>query len=253
MKWFPRKRALLAFHRWLGAFSAVFLVVLSVTGLALNHTERLGLNDIQIRSSLILEQYGMAGRGEIETFRIDDTATVSHLDGQLFHGIVPLVYAGLPLGSAVGEGFIIIATERELVYITPSGDLIEKLDTTQLPYESLLYLGTSNLGEPVLVAANGVWQADADWVDFVPYEGAFEVSPLVSVELDNREESSILKQHQGGGVSLYRVLLDLHSGRIVGWGGRTIMDLTAVAILLLLSSGVVGWLRKSRWGYSPRR
>ena len=55
----PRKRTLLAWHRWMGIASAAFLVVLSLTGLVLNHSEFLRLDQIHIRSGLILKRYGI--------------------------------------------------------------------------------------------------------------------------------------------------------------------------------------------------
>ncbi|MDP4879953.1 MAG: PepSY domain-containing protein, partial [Opitutales bacterium] len=81
----PRKRTILAWHRWMGFASALFLLVLSVTGLLLNHTERLGLDDITIRNSMILDRYGMAAGNEITAYRIHESNTIAHLDGQLFY------------------------------------------------------------------------------------------------------------------------------------------------------------------------
>jgi uncharacterized iron-regulated membrane protein len=87
---------------------------------------------------------------------------------------------------------------------------------------------------------------DADWINFQEYSGAYQVEPLAAIALPTEELDALLTAFQGAGVPLYRVLLDLHSGRLFGWGGRTLMDLSALAILLLISSGISGWLRKSR-------
>lgn len=43
-----------------------------------------------------------------------------------------------------------------------------------------------------------------------------------------------------------RWLLDLHSGRLFGWVGILIVDLTAIAILFLVLSGFLRWIRTSK-------
>lgn len=242
----PRKRTIIAWHRWMGVASAIFLVVLSITGLALNHTERLGLNQITIRNSFILDRYGMAAGNEITGFRIHGSNTIAHLDGQLFYNDQALSAGNIPLGIVEGDPISVVATQNELLYLTGEGDIIEKLDTTQLPYSELSAVGKTIDNTPVLITDEGRMVPDENWLEFDRYQASYTVDPLQPIDLNEATTSSILEQFQGGGVSLYRVLLDLHSGRLFGWGGRTLMDLSAIAIILLVTSGLMGWLRKSR-------
>jgi hypothetical protein len=244
----PRKRTILAFHRWLGVFSAMFLFLLAMTGLALNHTERLGLNKVTINNGLILARYGMASASEMAGYRIHDTTTLVHFQGRLYHEAAFLAEADFPVGLHEGEGFSIIAVADALIYLTPEGELIEQVGILSLPFGRIDFMGTAADGQAVLVTDEGPLRPDADWLEFSSHEGAFTVVPLQAAEVGDDLRKTILAGHQGSGPTLYRVLLDLHSGRLFGWGGRTLMDLTAVAILLLLSSGVAGWLRRSTWG-----
>ncbi|MDQ8207142.1 PepSY-associated TM helix domain-containing protein [Coraliomargarita sp. SDUM461003] len=243
---FPRKRVILAWHRWMGLVSALFLVVLSITGLALNHTERLGLDTIQLKHSWVLRRYGMAAGSEIEAYRIHTSDTLAHLNGQLFYNGQPLTSAATPLGIIEGDPITVVATAHRLIYLSRDGQLIESLHHSQLPYSKLIAVGRSPDGRPILVAEGANWSPDADWLEFEAYSDSYQVSPLTQTELLPSQTTALLEAFQGGGVSLYRVLLDLHAGRIFGWAGRTVMDLTALAILLLVSSGIAGWLRKSR-------
>lgn len=242
----PRKRTILAWHRWLGFASAIFLLVLSITGLLLNHTERLGLDEITVRNSFILDRYGMAAGNEITAYRIHKSDTIAHLDGQLFYNGDPLIQSGIPIDIIKEDTLTVVATADALIYFTPDGQLIEKVGNNQLPYSTLSTVGITARGKAVLVADSGAWTADDNWLDFQAYEGSYNVIPMLQIELDDDATQKILDNFQGGGVSLYRVLLDLHSGRLFGWGGRTLMDLSAVAIILLITSGIGGWLRKSR-------
>ncbi len=242
----PRKRVILAWHRWMGLISALFLVVLSITGLALNHTERLGLDTIQIKNSFILSRYGMTGGSDIKAYRIHKFDTLAHLNGQLFYNGKPLTSSEAPLGIIQGDPITVVATATQLIYLSGDGELIETVHHSQLPYSKLIAVGRSIDDRPILVAEEGRWSPDALWLEFDVYQAGYSVDPLKQAKLSEDEIGAILEAFQGGGVSLYRVMLDLHAGRLFGWGGRTLMDLTAVAILLLVTSGIVGWLRKSR-------
>ncbi|ADE54846.1 PepSY-associated TM helix domain-containing protein [Coraliomargarita akajimensis] len=238
---FPRKRTLLAWHRWMGIGSAVFLLAVSVTGLALNHTERLGLDNIHIRSEWILKRYGMESGNSIQSFRIHSSDTISYFSGHLYYNSDKLCEGTPPVGLWEGSPISALATEGQLVMITSQGELIETLSI-----EGLTGLATDKSGAAILITADGALRADSNWVEFKPFSSSYTVTPLQAVELDSIAQNAILESFQGSGVPLYRVILDLHSGRLFGWGGRTLMDLTAIAVILLVTSGLAGWLRKSR-------
>ncbi len=246
----PRKRVILAWHRWMGFLSALFLVVLSITGLALNHTERLGLDSVQIRVSWILDRYGMESGSAISSYRIHTSDTLSQLADTLYYNQRPVARSGELIGIYESEMLTAVATESALIYLSKEGELIEEVSVATLPFSEIRALGAS--GEQAVFSTDqGLYTVDSDWLEFSPHEGSYTVSALLKVELDPTQESALLEAFQGGGVSLYRVMLDLHSGRLFGWGGRTLMDLTAIAILLLVTSGIGGWLRKSRRAKSP--
>jgi len=248
----PRKRTLLAWHRWLGFAATVFLVILSLTGLALNHTERLKLDQIVLRSEWILNQYGMAGGSQIRSYRISETDTISYLDGQLFFNQAPLLASEAPVGLALEPQFTLVVCPNALIYLTPDGELIEKLPRNQLPMaDSIQQIGQSPEKRPILATASGVWSTDENWLNFESYDGSYTVTPLPLAQLNPIQEARLLEAFQGEGITLYRVLLDLHSGRLFGWGGRTVMDLTAIAILLLIASGLAGYFRRTRRKTNP--
>ena len=242
----PGKRAILAFHRWLGFLSATFLLILSITGFALNHTEWFRMDHVKIRNSTILKRYGMVGGEAIQSYRLNDKNTVSVVNDRIFINQKPIPDSGKIVGIFEGEPINVVVTVPYLIMFTVDGEWVETLGTRQLPFENLTAMGYTSDGRAVLVAENGNWIADEDWLNFKPYEGSYTVEPLETIALDPSQESALLLAYQGGGVSLYRFLLDVHSGRFLGWGGRTAMDLTAIAIVILISSGIGGWLRKSR-------
>ena len=129
----PRKRTILAWHRWLGFASAFFLVILSLTGLALNHTEWLKLDQIMLHNRLLLDRYGMASGSSIQAYRINGSDTLAHLDGELFYNGAPLTNGEQPLGILSGEPISVVATATQLIYLTPIGELIETVSVANSP------------------------------------------------------------------------------------------------------------------------
>ena len=53
------QRWLSRWHRWFGVGSIVFILLLSVTGIALNHSDDLNLDSRYLRSPWLLEWYGI--------------------------------------------------------------------------------------------------------------------------------------------------------------------------------------------------
>ena len=52
-------RSLYLWHRYIGLAAALFVIVLTVTGLLLNHTEELGLDSSSVQSDTLLDWYGI--------------------------------------------------------------------------------------------------------------------------------------------------------------------------------------------------
>jgi len=233
-----RRRYIIAVHRWLGLVSAVFLLILALTGLVLNHTELLGLDSIRTNNPYILKRYGMATSAELEAFRIDETNKLVVWDNQLLVNGRALDVRGYPLGIWRSDHLTAIATPEAVILLDVDASLVEILDGASLPPGELSGIGEDATGQPVLFTEENRWVADPEWLDYEPYTGKSEMNSLERMTLSADEESIVLGYLQGEGVSLYRILLDLHSGRLLGLPGRTVMDLAAVAILVLVLSGI---------------
>ena len=63
-------------------------------------------------------------------------------------------------------------------------------------------------------------------------------------ELPADIEAQIAAAYRGSGLSVERVLVDLHSGRLFGLSGIAMMDLAAIALCILAVSGILVWLRR---------
>ena len=64
----PIWRLLIKLHRYTGLFSAVILLMLAVTGIALNHTEDLKLDEKMVNSPAILNWYKIKPPDSLKSF-----------------------------------------------------------------------------------------------------------------------------------------------------------------------------------------
>ena len=67
----------------------------------------------------------------------------------------------------------------------------------------------------------------------------------VKTKLSKPQISELRHAFRGKGLSMERVVLDLHSGRIFGHYGIYLMDTAAIALLWLSLSGLWVWWRRS--------
>lgn len=231
----------------MGGVSAIFLLTLALSGLLLNHAERLGLHGKSVRLRFIMERYNMQTADSIRSLQLDQDIFISELQGSVFVNSRLLENtAGRLLGVFAGDDLHAAVLDSGILLITATGELVELLPMEQLPFDRINGLGESPEGDAVLLSESSNWMPDPDWLAFEAYDGPVVVNPPDWTGLGREASTALLEAYNGRGPTLYRVLLDLHSGRLFGWGGRTVMDLTAVAIVLLVLSGLRGWWERSR-------
>jgi hypothetical protein len=236
-------------HRWLGLASIAFVLVLSVTGLALNHAAELRLERRYVQAPWLLSWYGIEAPAPTASFVVGDH-TVVMLGDRLYFDVRELGSAGLePVGAVAAGGRIAVATPVEILLLEPSGELIERVDLVgELPTD-IERLGA--LGADLLIDSGGAqYRADPDllrieaWAGFAGTEPQWSIPSPVPVE----RLEALARAYRGSGLSIERVLLDLHSGRLWSRGGPLIVDIVAIALIALSGLGVLLWLRRR-----PRR
>ena len=95
-KVFNRRYRLMHLNPWisrwhgnLGVFAAVLVVILIITGIALNHTERLQLDSKFVNESWLLDWYGMGPDKPPISFKVGED-WLTEIDGHLFFRIFSL-------------------------------------------------------------------------------------------------------------------------------------------------------------------
>ena len=231
-------------HRRIGLAAIALVVILAITGIALNHTEQLELDSTYVDSTLLMNWYGLEPETAPVTFAADDHH-ITQWGHQVFFDNNAVAKNEQTLRGAVkAEQFIVLAYDSELHLLTFDGQLVERIPT------GTSFTETQRLGikynRPVIETANKlVYMADEhiiDW-DVILNEG---IVWSQTVPLDDSEMEQLRIALRGNGLSMERVVVDLHSGRIFGSLGIYVMDAAALGLLWLSGSGLWVWWSRTR-------
>ena len=245
-------RHLREWHRKLGIIAAFFIVFLSVTGVALNHTDMLSLAHKPIKNTWLLDHYGIAPPNDIRFYHqksLQVTNNLVWLSGNLlFESSTDVISAGvMPMAVSADNSVdvIIIASQSYLYLYNNQGELLDQLGAESGTPEDIEALSINNNIVTVKTPL-GYFQSDSDFVD---WQAIFPlVEPLwitsQTVSLSEKKEASLVYRSQF--LTLERIILDSHSGRILGLAGVLLMDAVAILLILLSLSGVYIWIRYAR-------
>jgi len=230
-------------HSRVGVALFWLLVLLSLTGIALNHTDRLGLAKISLRAPLLLDWYGL------------DAAPAKHanLYGRDYH--LQSYYSGeQPVGSLYSDGRAVAACppplhsalalpgepalsavlcNDELLLITADGQLLDSWQVVAglpgglrtLSWEHQRLVGRRSDGSG--------WALDTD--QFIAT--AVATAPA---------QANSLSAAPAAGVSLQTLLLDLHSGRLFGAVGIWAVDIAGLLFCVLALTGLWSVVKRPR-------
>jgi hypothetical protein len=218
------------------------------TGLTLNHTDTLRLDRRFVNAEWLLDWYRIAPPAETPGFRVGDQGDriVSGLGDRLYLDTRELAgQAGPLLGAVSIEGALVIAVPDQLLLSTPEGELIERLGGADGVPAGMSRIGRGPRGRLIVRGAHGDYSADLERVEW-----RSEIDPVVSwaepIDLPSGLRKRLNEAYRGKGLSMERVLLDLHSGRIWGVFGVYLVDAAAVLFLGLSVTGLWMWWRRRR-------
>ena len=233
-------------HRSFGAIAAVFILFMVISGLAINHSHNLGLDQRHVSQSSLLSWYGFAEPQSIRSFAVAD-GWLSITGSQLYLNDGHVATMTNTVGVVSKADMLIAAGSKELLLIDHSGALIERLPWGASGAGPLEAIGLYKNKVVAAKSVNQVWLADAQILGWrkagIAAEDIVWSSPVSTPQVLQR---AITEQYRGDGLSIERVLLDFHSGRIFGPLGVIVYDLLAIAVGFMAISGLVLWLRGRR-------
>lgn len=203
----PRKpHPLGLLHRYGGVTASALVIAICITGILLNHSDDLRLGERRLDNAWLMNIYGIK-TPDVSTFRLGNRYISS--DGtNLYLDGQAIARNGYPV-DAVSEhpDGIRIDSNGEIWLFDPQGQLLEVLDTA--------------------VAGNAA-------------------HPSVPAELPDALRQLLLREFRGNGITVERVILDIHSGRIGGKIGVWLADAAATLFILLALSGLWLWSKTRR-------
>lgn len=234
---------LLRWHRRLGVAVSLLLIWLALSGIALNHSSDWGLD--QTSGPRLLQSVYQGDTIEFTSYKAGDTWFSHNGASTLYVQGKELGYCDKPFAGAVlfAEELIAVCGET-LLLITPAAELIESIDIGYDLEAAPSAIGTNESGL-WLRGGESIYAVDLDSLSFTLAKK--ETKAIVwAVPGSHGEliETSLEEASFGGGVSWTQMLLDLHSGRFFGKLGTATMDLVAVLLIALATSGVWVWTTK---------
>lgn len=243
MKKRPLHLKLLQFHRWIGLAASLLVLLLAISGIALEHSEQLRLDQRYLTQPWVLNHYGIKP-DSITQYRVKDYS-LAHAGNRIYlDGVPTAVESSLLCGAVkIAMGFAICLGEG-LALIDAEGALVEHLETDLSLPAPATGIGQTSSQQVVLLSHDGNWLADSDFLLWQPYPDQPSIvsqSSAPAAALRYKIEAHNISHE----ISWERVLLDLHSGRLLGSWGVYLMDLAALAMIFLACSGVWVWWKRS--------
>ena len=244
----PKKFTAFLWHRRIGLLALLLVIILAVTGILLNHTEKFELDETYINNAMLLDWYGIKPEDEPVSFRVSnepESHIISAWNNQLFFDDIAITRLEQDMHGAIGgEQFIVVALDSEIILLSYQGELIERVNTS-ISFSNIQRLGIK-YKRPVIETSEPLYyMADEhilDW-DIISNDDIEWIEPY---SLDEDDYEKLLVAYRGNGLKLERVILDLHSGRIFGDYGVYLMDAAAFALLWLSFSGLWVWNSRRR-------
>ncbi|MGB5535967.1 MAG: hypothetical protein WBN08_08695, partial [Thiogranum sp.] len=150
-------------HRYMGVSAAVFVLIVAVTGLLLNHTEDFQFDSDHIKSDWVLDWYGIRAPDSMQSFLAGDrhlTLMGEHL--YLNRREIEGSYRQL-LGAVLFNDTFIVAMSHTILLLTPRGEIIEQLQDKDGVPAGIEQIGIDADGAVIVRTSHDYYQPDADF------------------------------------------------------------------------------------------
>jgi hypothetical protein len=235
------KRQLRLAHRYIGIIAAFFVLLLSSTGIILNHTDTLALQKISLNNHYLLQWYGIKPP---QIYHVDLHNTYISSDNvDMFFNAEKITHCSKLVNALKHHNNFLIACENALILLDSKSNIIEVIDeslglptpiTAITEYKSNIFTKT----------LEHQYQLDIGMLKFELSTVELPKAQPKTPDVPQAIQEKILQQSSAYSINAERVLLDIHSGRFFGPLGIWVIDIAGVLFLLLALSGLWIWLKK---------
>lgn len=237
-------------HRKLGIIAAFFIIFLSISGVALNHTTSLSLAHQPIENTWLLDHYGIAPPSNVRFYQQNMLQLTNDLlwlnDKLLLESTSDIIAATFISSAQSSTSHTILAVSSNQVYLfNQQGDLIDQLgEELGVPQNiNALHVNKSDI---TVRTPSGYFQTNTDFFEWQKITFVMEPDWVKPIKVSEQTKIKAELQYRSRFLTLERIILDAHSGRIFGLFGVLFMDAVAVLLILLSLSGLYIWLRVAR-------
>jgi len=229
-------------HKKIGVYTALFVIFLAISGIALNHTEKLKLNTTYIKIDWLLDLYQISPESEPIGYLSSNNWIIQVGERVYFNNKEIIHDANKLVGVVNVNDVYVIAYDGKLVLLTNDAEILESLGSAEGVPSGMKAIGYDNQNI-IIRSAHGYYQVNLDILEWNEHE-FLEANWSSTSEITKSLKNNVLKQYRGTGLPIERVLLDLHSGRIVGVWGIYLVDLVAVLFIIIAITGIWMWWYK---------
>jgi hypothetical protein len=230
-------------HKWVGACASIFVISLSVTGIILLHTDDLSLSKNTTSNTLLMKLYGIDTEYESVSFYTGNTWIVQINERLYINDAFINSTDSELIGVVWTGGFYVLAFNDHIDLRAADLQLVERINSVLgLPGDinKIAYIDSKNI---IIRSDSQTFISDLDLLSWTlasdneyPW---ITPSPLPSSQLE-----LIKDDLHGPGISIEKVVLDIHTGRIFGTVGVIAMDIAVILFLILTLSGWVSWYKR---------
>ena len=225
---------------------SAFVVLLAGTGIALNHTQELDLDDRYVRNRTVLEWYGIEPPASADVSHTDKGRVIL-LGTKLYVETRPLEGDFRRLNGAVAlHGSLIVAVDDDLLLLTANGDFAERLSEGDGVPAAVKAIGVDSHRRLIARTSAGDYRSNALFLDWQPLNSDATTAWDSPQRVSGPAIAAMQIDYLGRVLPWERVILDLHSGRLFGTPGPWLMDAAGFLLLILAGSGVFLWWRRQR-------
>ncbi len=246
MRWIRFRYRLLQLHRTLGVSALIFIVIMAISGHLLNRSQLYGLDQIAVTHRALQQLAGLATPQAIQFLNADGSRIII-INNELFlndHFVDPAI--GGVIGALKLGGSIYLASIDSLVEINQGGVIVNSIDSLGGLPGRLERIGVDEHQRLVINCLDGFCIADNDLLDsWSVWDGQQVIWSQSQRGIDVDTERAVAR-YLGRALSLERLMLEIHSGRLFGGWGVMLADLVAFVLLFGGLSGGYLWLYRIR-------
>ena len=236
---------LLLLHRRIGLVVIWLVLWLAITGILLNHTDDLNLDERALQSSWLNKLYGLEITPVSQGYALNQTWLVALAQGYYLKGEFIADDYGTLVGGVELDDLTLLVTDESIVVLDQQGEVLEVQGLFHGLEGDFLQAGLYQ-GQPVLKSSVASYLASTDVAEWQVFSGSnSEVTWSVKQTLPDKILEKIRVLDQGGQptVSMEKLILDLHTGRLFGHLSWIFMDIFALLLMAGAISGFVVWFK----------